>query len=407
MKRIELSSLTSPELFGAERREIAFSEKFEALASRAQIESCEIRLATCEETISALELARKALPVVDAAIAKAVYHHNPECFRIVERHPFSNSPMIAYLPLNVEGAAALVGNRFDGMSPKLEHICRPGEQPAAIYVWLVFVPGKMTAGLRLLKEVEIVGKGVPIFTRPAHNESARILEMAGFLKASDFFPFAPEWLIVALAKGGGPAKSRHIQPKIAVRPVRSVDDLMKVFSIRTATYISEQACSYDEEFDGNDLCATHLIGELDGEPAGCVRIRYFGTFAKLERLAVRPQFRRSRLMRAVVLAAFEHCRRKGFTKLYAHARSDLVPAWERFGARLMADRTSFRFSDVEFCEMELDLEPHPDAITLGEDPMLLIRPEGEWDRLGPIDRAQLIANPTRRNQVAEIKRLTT
>ena len=39
------------------------------------------------------------------------------------------------------------------------------------------------------------------------------------------------------------------------------------------------------------------------------------------------------------------------------------------------------------------------------DPMLLIRPEGEWDTLGPIDLAQLVHNPKRRERMDELRRL--
>lgn len=120
---------------------------------------------------------------------------------------------------------------------------------------------------------------------------------------------------------------------------------------------------------------------------------------------MRPEFRRSRLMWKIVKAAFDHCARKGFTKLYAHAREDLVPAWERFGAKLMEDRQPFYFSDVRFREMVLDLPQHPRAIRFGADPMLLIRPEGEWDALGPIDCAQLIQNSERRSRIEEGRRL--
>lgn len=79
---------------------------------------------------------------------------------------------------------------------------------------------------------------------------------------------------------------------MTVRVARTFEDMAKIFSVRTATYMTEQLCSYDEEFDGNDFSGTHLLGEVSGEPAGCVRVRYFGSFAKIERLAVRPEFRR-------------------------------------------------------------------------------------------------------------------
>ena len=66
---------------------------------------------------------------------------------------------------------------------------------------------------------------------------------------------------------------------------------MRVVSVRSATFVAEQDCPYDEEFDGNDFSATHLLAYVGNEPVGCLRIRYFAGFAKLERLAVRHEFR--------------------------------------------------------------------------------------------------------------------
>ena len=378
---------------------VAFSSAFFRMVARSRITSEDIAVARIDEVLGALELARTLFPVVSDDVARAVFGHNPECFRIVRRASLADSAMAAYLPLTGAGAAALVDGRFDGLRPDLRHICRPGERPEAVYSWLTYAPGKMVSGLRLLLELERYGGGVPIFTRPAHADSARILEVAGFVSARDLFPAAPSWLIVALAENNA------LQQELKVRVARAFEDIAKVMLIRSQTYMEEQLCTFAEEFDGNDFCATHLIGEVDGEPAGCVRIRYFADFAKLERLAVRPAYRRSRLMWRLVRSAFEHCARKGYRKLYAHAREDLVPAWERFGARAMEGRPAFTFSDVRFREMELDLAPRPDSLRIGSDPLLLIRPEGDWDRLGPIDRAQLMSHPERAVHMGRLRLL--
>ena len=62
-------------------------------------------------------------------------------------------------------------------------------------------------------------------------------------------------------------RNHHAEVRIA----RSFDDLLMVYSVRSAVYIAEQECPFAEEFDGNDHCATHLIGFIKGEPAGCIR----------------------------------------------------------------------------------------------------------------------------------------
>ena len=106
---------------------------------------------------------------------------------------------------------------------------------------------------------------------------------------------------------------------------------MRVMTIRSAVYMAEQECPYDEEFDGNDFSATHLIGYVGNEPAACLRVRYFADFAKIERLAVRHEFRKTRLAFQIVRAGIELCRAKGYRRIYGHSQKRLLNFWGRFG----------------------------------------------------------------------------
>ncbi len=180
---------------------------------------------------------------------------------------------------------------------------------------------------------------------------------------------------------GMPAK------KESVTVARTMEDFARIISIRSAVYIAEQDCPYREEFDGNDLTGTQLIGYIGNEPAGCLRIRYFGTFAKIERLAVRHEFRHSRLAFKLVRAGIDFCRDKGYCQLYGHARKDLVHFWGLFGFRTMKDKPEFSFSDVGYVERALKLPFNEKAITVGNDPYVTIRPEGRWDHPGILDRS--------------------
>lgn len=172
---------------------------------------------------------------------------------------------------------------------------------------------------------------------------------------------------------------------ITVRIARDPNDLMLVTAIRSAVYLAEQDCPIEEEFDGNDLVAAHFIGFVGKEPAGCLRVRFFGEFAKVERLAVRHQYRRSRLSFKLVQASVDYVRRKGFRKIYGQAQDRLVDFWAHFGAKPLGQNRKLTFSDFSYTEMVLELEPGDDAITLDSDPYVIIRPEGDWDRPGVLD----------------------
>ncbi|MDP2733270.1 MAG: GNAT family N-acetyltransferase [Hoeflea sp.] len=172
-----------------------------------------------------------------------------------------------------------------------------------------------------------------------------------------------------------------------IKVARTVNDLMQVFAIRAAVFMSEQSCPYDEEFDGNDLCAAHLIGYVGTEPVACIRARFFADFAKLERLAVRHEYRSTRLSFKMVWAGIELARKKGYSRIYGHAQDRLVNFWSRFGAKPMQGRRKLVFSDFAYTEMLLETEPAPDAITLDSDPYQIIRPEGAWHQPGVLDES--------------------
>jgi predicted GNAT family N-acyltransferase len=187
------------------------------------------------------------------------------------------------------------------------------------------------------------------------------------------------------ANDTAPEPRRHPEIRVA----RGFDDLLMVFSIRASVYMAEQDCPYGEEFDGNDHCATHFLGLIDGEPAGCLRVRFFGGFAKIERLAVRKRYRSSSLAFDLVRAGIAHARRKGFKRLYGHSRQGLDSFWRRFGAKPIPGRGPFVFSDYRYTEMMLDVDSPENQISLESGPMVILRPEGDWDRPGILEFSSL------------------
>ncbi len=185
--------------------------------------------------------------------------------------------------------------------------------------------------------------------------------------------------------GTAPRSNRRTDVRIA----RGFDDLLMVYSIRAAVYMAEQDCPFAEEFDGNDHGATHFIGFISDEPAGCLRARFFHDFVKLERLAVRKAFRRSTLAFDLVRAGIDLARRKGFPRIYGHSRKGLEAFWARFGAKPLEGANEFAFSDYAYTEMVIELEPAVDAITITSGPMVILRPEGDWDRPGILEKSSV------------------
>ncbi len=175
--------------------------------------------------------------------------------------------------------------------------------------------------------------------------------------------------------------------ELSARVAATADDIAKVFALRSAVFMAEQNCPYDEEFDGNDYCAMHILGTVNGQPAAVLRLRYFADFAKFERLAVLPRYRRTLIMKHVIEAAIELCRRKGYRLLYGHAQKRLTRFWGKFGFKPMNKNFPLVYSDHEYVEMWAKLERHQEAITVMSDPYLIVRPEGDWDQPGALDRS--------------------
>jgi len=177
------------------------------------------------------------------------------------------------------------------------------------------------------------------------------------------------------------------EPKYSFKVADSLNHMMKVIAIRSAVYLGEQECPYEEEFEGNDFCALHIIGFAGDEPAACLRLRFFADFAKLERVAVRHEYRNTNLSFKIIRAGIELVRKKGYKKIYGHAQDRLVNFWSRFDAKPMDKRYELVFSDFSYTEMLITVDAHPNPLSLESDPYVLIRTEGAWNEAGILERS--------------------
>lgn len=190
--------------------------------------------------------------------------------------------------------------------------------------------------------------------------------------------------------------------RLRVTVARSFDHVVMAMTLRGVTYLGEQRAPYSEEYDGNDLvAASHLIAWRGSEPVGVLRLRWFAEFAKVERAAVLPTFRRHGVMRALMQEALSYCARRGYRRVLGHAQLNRVAYWRSHGFRVRPGRPSFMFSDYEYVEIEHPLDLPANAITIDSDPMAIIRPDGDWDRPGPFDRS-LRRAPRRQRRPEEL-----
>jgi predicted GNAT family N-acyltransferase len=371
-----------------------------------------------DQIATLMDRARKAIPMLTSAeIVQRVASYNPDCFwAIAHRDRFNiNAPVaegyVAFLPLKKQGLRQLLDGTMDRRNPPLSLISAQHEKPAGIYVWHVYAPGKLAAGAPLVMQ-KMWGPlchDVDVYSWSINSAAARFVEHMGFRLAPRIAgSTAPQFHLFRRAKRRhqetslravpGSHVSNHLpqpgvskppapQPQISVRVARSVDDFVRAAVIRGAVFIGEQKCPYDEEFDGNDFTATHLIGFVGSEPAGCLRIRYFSDFAKLERLVVRKEFRSSGLARRLVDAGVEFCRTKGYTRMCTYAQKRLAGFWGRCGFTMSDPARELVFSDFDYVEMTFDAACATQPVSMETDPYVIIRPEGSWQEPGILERS--------------------
>lgn len=353
-----------------------------------------------EVVADVLSRARPSIPGLAASEdVLRVMRHNPDCFlALAKRSRFDDAAprgegFIAMLPLNAIGLQLLAMDALNAGNPNVKFICKPGERAEAIYWWGVFAPGALAAGMALFMEHIAAQQyaGLDIYARPVTQEGRNFLQVLGFTEGARIAGGDAPHLWVFPRTPPRPLYDSYVPGQdrgaIGITVARSFEDLMRVAAIRNAVYIGEQECPYAEEYDGNDLSASHLLAYIGDEPVGCLRLRFFAGFAKFERMAIRKEFRRSRAAIQLARAGFAFCRKKGYSRVLGHVQEQLVPFWSRFGFRLKPDTRHFVFSDVEYVEIVAEIEPDEDAVTADADPYLLIRPEGRWHVEGVLEKS--------------------
>ena len=206
-----------------------------------------------EARVLARKLRHAVGATADDSALMRVLAHNGEVVRLAEREDGGEPGFVAYLPLRPEGLTALTDGRLDRRNPDTALLCRAGEIPVALYMWCVYSPGNFIPAIAAIAAhfEEIAPGGVPLFTSAATAPAARLFASLGFKRAIDYFPEADEDVLVVFRNepapndgggGGGGLGGRQTSKsaETITRVSRTIEDVMKVFAIRAATYMNEQ-----------------------------------------------------------------------------------------------------------------------------------------------------------------------
>ncbi|MGL5207249.1 MAG: GNAT family N-acetyltransferase [Acidaminococcaceae bacterium] len=122
-----------------------------------------------------------------------------------------------------------------------------------------------------------------------------------------------------------------------IKKVVTPQELEEAFRVRINVFVKEQGVPEDCEIDQHENEAEHLILCDDGKVVGAGRVRYFGCLAKLERICVLPEYRKSHAGSLLVEGLEQFARDKGMTKAKLHGQTQAEGFYHKQGYKTSSE----------------------------------------------------------------------
>lgn len=111
----------------------------------------------------------------------------------------------------------------------------------------------------------------------------------------------------------------------------------KGLALREEVFIQEQKVPFEDEHDGKDESATHLISIQNNQVVGVLRILWLPEHAKIGRFAVKKSLRDQGVGSRLFQFALSYIEQKGQDKIMLEAQIDRVAFYENFGFEAYGD----------------------------------------------------------------------
>lgn len=121
---------------------------------------------------------------------------------------------------------------------------------------------------------------------------------------------------------------------VKVIKVKETSQLDLAFQIRREVFVDEQNVPEEEEIDEFEDSCSHFVAYVDSNPAGAARWRKTDNGIKLERFAVRKDYRGRGVGSALVSAVLKDIQENESSSdkmLYLHAQLGAIPLYSKFG----------------------------------------------------------------------------
>jgi predicted GNAT family N-acyltransferase len=103
------------------------------------------------------------------------------------------------------------------------------------------------------------------------------------------------------------------------------------FALRREVFVIEQQIPEAEEFDADDLIATHVVAITAGNVVGTLRIIWTSEHVKIGRVVVAQLWRGKGISTTLLRHAMDLAREKGETRFYLTAQHDKLGVYEKLG----------------------------------------------------------------------------
>ncbi|MCB0346646.1 MAG: GNAT family N-acetyltransferase [Bdellovibrionales bacterium] len=126
---------------------------------------------------------------------------------------------------------------------------------------------------------------------------------------------------------------------VSFKVVSSLDELSMVFFVRGCVFVEEMQFAYEDEFDGTDASATHLLALNGREPIGAARVRYLDGAARIERICIREAYRGSGLGDRLLAYTLSSIDQSGYLRSSVFADGRLVGWYRNHGFEIEREAT--------------------------------------------------------------------
>ena len=124
---------------------------------------------------------------------------------------------------------------------------------------------------------------------------------------------------------------------VAIRWGQGSGDVAAALALREEVFVREQGVPVEEEVDGRDEDALHLLAFEDERVVGTLRLLFDGDTVKVGRVAVERRSRRRGVAAAMLAEAIAEARRRGCTRARLASQVDAVAVYEGAGFAVESD----------------------------------------------------------------------